>query len=95
MAKIYLIFVLLILATVLLGLLRVFLGPTRADRMLAAQLCGTASVAIFILLAFALEQRYLFDMALIFAVLTSVSSITFVRLTWCKPTKEEEVDRHA
>ena len=90
MTKIYLMFALLILTTIITGLIRVFRGPTRADRMLAAQLCGTGSVAIFVLLAFALEENYLFNMALVFAILTSVSSITFVRLTWHKAEIIEE-----
>ncbi|MCA9400575.1 MAG: hypothetical protein KC713_03040 [Candidatus Omnitrophica bacterium] len=89
MHNIYLTFALLILGTVMIGLFRVFYGPTRADRLLAAQLCGTGSVSIFLLLAFALAQDYLLDMALVFAVLTAVSSITFVRLTWTRPTANE------
>lgn len=86
----YTIFAFIILGTVIIGLLRILLGPTRADRMLAAQLCGTASVAIFLILAYAFNENYLFDMAMIFALLTAVSSITFVRLTWQKvPAKDK------
>lgn len=80
----------LILATVIAGLFRVFLGPTRADRMLAAQLCGTASVAIFLLLAHALKKSFLYDVALVFAILAAVSTIAFVRLTWQKSLPDEE-----
>ncbi len=86
----YLFFATVILVTVMVGLLRVFLGPTRADRMLAAQLCGTASVAIFLLLAQALKKAFLYDVALVFAILAAVSTIAFVRLTWQRSLSNEE-----
>ena len=86
----YLLFAMLILLTVIVGLLRVFLGPTRADRMLAAQLCGTASTAILLLLACALKKLFLYDVALVFAILTAVSTIAFVRLTWQKSLSDKE-----
>jgi multicomponent Na+:H+ antiporter subunit F len=90
MSEFYLLMATVILLTVIAGLLRVFLGPTRADRMLAAQLCGTASVAIFLLLAYALNKSFLYDVALVFAILAAVSTIAFVRLTWQKSLPDEE-----
>ena len=45
----------LILISVLAGLVRIFKGPTGADRMLAAQLLGTGGVAILLILAFAMQ----------------------------------------
>lgn len=79
-----------VLITLITGLLRLFIGPTRADRMLAAQLGGTASVAIFALLAHALRRPFLYDLALVFAILAAVSTVAFVRLTWQKPLADKE-----
>ncbi|VAX38207.1 Na(+) H(+) antiporter subunit F [hydrothermal vent metagenome] len=76
----YLSFAMIILLSTMVGLLRILLGPTRADRMLAAQLFGTASVAIFLLLGQAFKELFLYDMALVFAMLGAVAVITFVRL---------------
>lgn len=89
MNGIYIFFATSILITVIVGLFRVFTGPTRADRMLAAQLCGTASVAIFALLARAFQEPFLYDLAMVFAILAAVSSIAFVRLTWQKLDEEQ------
>lgn len=75
-------FICMLLLSIIVGLFRVFLGPTRADRMLAVQLCGTASVAIILLLAFIRQDFSLFDLALVIAVLAAMSTIGFVRLTW-------------
>ncbi|MBZ0165693.1 MAG: pH regulation protein F [Candidatus Omnitrophica bacterium] len=90
MQAVYLTSAAIILVTLIAGLFRVFLGPTRADRMLAAQLGGTASVAIFALLAHALDRPFLYDLALVFAILAAVSSIAFVRLTWLSTTTPKE-----
>lgn len=68
-----------LLASVFLGLLRVFGGPTAGDRMLAAQLLGTGGVAVLLLMAFALEAPSLVDVALVFALLAAVTAIAFAR----------------
>jgi multicomponent Na+:H+ antiporter subunit F len=69
-----------LLFTIGLGLLRVIRGPTSADRMLAAQLLGTTSVAILLILAQVLAQPSLRDVALVMALLAAVSGVAFVRL---------------
>ena len=70
---------LFLLLTVLVGLLRVWLGPTAADRMLAAQLFGTTGTAIALLLAEALDRPALRDVALIYSLLAAVAISTFVK----------------
>jgi multicomponent Na+:H+ antiporter subunit F len=75
---------LLCLAVVLLtslvaGLARVLAGPTRSDRMLAAQLMGTTGVGVLLLLSYALRQPALVDVALVFALLTALAAIAFVQ----------------
>lgn len=80
MDSFYLGVVWLLLLTMAVGLVRVMRGPKRADRMLAAQLLGTTSVAILLILAHALDQPALRDVALIFALLAAVSGIAFVRV---------------
>lgn len=69
----------LVLATIALGLVRVERGPTRGDRMLAAQLLGTGAVAVLLLLARAMNAPALLDVALVLALLASVASAVFVR----------------
>lgn len=64
------------------GMGRVLRGPTAADRMLAAQLFGTNAVAILVLLAEAAEMAPLRDVALLFALLSALTAVAFVRLAW-------------
>lgn len=70
---------LVLLASLIGGLLRILRGPTRADRMLAAQLFGTTGVAVLLILAEALARPALRDVALVFALLAAVNAVVFVR----------------
>ncbi|MGM0553122.1 MAG: monovalent cation/H+ antiporter complex subunit F [Pseudomonadota bacterium] len=79
MSLFYLACTLFLLATILLGLIRVLRGPGSGDRMLAAQLFGTTGVAILLLLGTALGQSALTDVALVFALLAVVTAVAFVR----------------
>ena len=70
----------LLFATVAAGLVRVLRGPSRFDRMLAAQLFGTGGVALLVLLSVSLESRALLDVALVSALLAALAGLAFVRL---------------
>ena len=72
----------LILISVLLGLVRIFKGPTGADRMLAAQLLGTGGVAVLLILAFAMQMPALLDVALVYSLLAATTMVVFVRQHW-------------
>lgn len=76
----YLFFAIVLLFSLILGLFRVWLGPTAWDCMLAAHLTTTTGVGLSVLLAVALEEEALLDVALALALLTAIASIAFVRL---------------
>ena len=82
MESLYAATALFLLLTLVAGLWRVLRGPTAADRMLAAQLFGTTAVACALLLAQALEQPALRDVALVFALLAAITLVAFVRHIW-------------
>ncbi len=73
-----------LLVSLLAGLVPVFRGKVRskapADRMLAAQLTGTTTVAILVLLSQVMAMPALLDVALVFALLAAVTLICFVVL---------------
>lgn len=68
-----------LLFNIALGLIRVWRGPTAADRMLAAQLFGTTGIAIVLLLAVAGGEPAGVDVALVFAMLAVLTLLAFVR----------------
>ena len=78
----YLGMALFLLLTLVAGLWRVLRGPTPADRMPAAQLFGTTSVACLLLLAQVYDRPSLSDVALVFALLAAVTAVAFVRRAW-------------
>ena len=69
-----------LLLSILAALIRVFRGPAPAERMLAAQLFGTASVAMLLVLSQVMQMPALLDVALVFAVLAAVTLVAFVVL---------------
>jgi multicomponent Na+:H+ antiporter subunit F len=69
--------VLVLMLSLLLGLVRVLLGPGAGNRMLATQLIGTAGVGLLLLLGSLLEQPALVDVALILALLAAVAAAAF------------------
>jgi multicomponent Na+:H+ antiporter subunit F len=79
MQSFYLAIALVLVLNIMAGLLRVFLGPAPADRMLAAQLFGTTGAAVFLLLAEAFESPPIRDVALVLAVLSVLAIVSFVR----------------
>lgn len=67
-----------LLLTLVLGLVRIWLGPTPADRMLASQLFGTTGVALLLVLAEAQQMPALRDVALTLAILAVLATVAFV-----------------
>jgi multicomponent Na+:H+ antiporter subunit F len=72
-------FVLLLVANLAAGCVRILRGPSPADRMLAAQLFGTAGVALLLALAQVQALPELRDVALVFALLALLAVVVFVR----------------
>jgi multicomponent Na+:H+ antiporter subunit F len=69
-------FILMMLA---LGLVRILAGPGDADRMMAAQLTGTAGIAALLLLGAVIGLPAATDVALTLALLAAFASIAFVK----------------
>jgi multicomponent Na+:H+ antiporter subunit F len=80
-----------LLATVAIGLWRLFRGPTAADRLMVTQLFGTTGVAICLLLSAALRNAAAVDVALALAPLAVVTTAAFTRFFWSPP--DESPDR--
>jgi len=87
---------LILLLALVLGVWRVWLGPTLADRMLAAQLFGTTGVALLLLLAELMAQPALRDVALVLALLAVMATVAFVaRAQPPRPSQATKEDRDA
>ncbi|MGF1640081.1 MAG: monovalent cation/H+ antiporter complex subunit F [Rhodospirillales bacterium] len=71
------------------GLWQIARGPTAADRMLAALLFGSTTVAILLLLAEWMAQPALRDVALLFVLLAAIISVAFIAL----PSRDERERR--
>ncbi len=82
MSWIHILFALILLPAIAVGMIRILRGPTAADRMMTAQLFGTCGVAILLLLSAGMSNPVLIDIALVFALLAALATLTFIRRTW-------------
>ncbi|MAL98749.1 monovalent cation/H+ antiporter complex subunit F [Hydrocarboniclastica marina] len=69
---------LVLVATVMFGLYRIWRGPDLGDRMLATQLFGTTGVAVLLVLSELQQMPALRDVALVLALLAVMSTVAFV-----------------
>jgi multicomponent Na+:H+ antiporter subunit F len=62
-----------------LGFVRIVRGPERADRMMAAQLLGSAAAASLLLAAYGAAAPALLDLALVIGLLAAFASFVYAR----------------
>lgn len=84
---------LFLLGNLAAGLVRILKGPTAADRILVAQLVGTTGIAIALLVGAASGQAAALDVALILALLASLTALAFVRRLWWRLPERELRDQ--
>ena len=78
-----------LLLNLLIGLVRIWRGPSPADQMQALLLFGTTTVAVLLLLAYATARPVLVDVALVFVMLAAIGTVAFSRLP--RGIREEDV----
>jgi multicomponent Na+:H+ antiporter subunit F len=69
----------LVLLMVAAGLVRILRGPSRADRLMAAQLLGTGGIAALLLLAAATRTPAIADVGLLLALFAAFAAAAFAR----------------
>ena len=78
-------------------LFRAFRGPAPADRVIAVNMTGTIVITMILFLSLLLEEGYLIDIALIYAMLSFLAVVLLCRISIgaYKARKEKEENRHA
>lgn len=86
----------ILLLTLLLGVVRVWLGPTVADRMLASQLFASIGIGLLLVLGELQQIPHMRDVALILALLSILATVAFISRVWIpgKLTKKEGDESH-
>jgi multicomponent Na+:H+ antiporter subunit F len=79
-----------LLATIVLGLARVFRESGRADILLAALLFGSTGTALVLVLGRSLDMDSALNIALVFALLTAVLGVAFVMRGWPEDGSQED-----
>jgi multicomponent Na+:H+ antiporter subunit F len=70
-----------LLVTMVLALLRAFLGPGRYNRILAVNMFGTKTVLFVAVAGFLFGRPEFLDIALLYALVNFVATVAVLRLT--------------
>jgi multicomponent Na+:H+ antiporter subunit F len=70
-----------VLTTMILALVRSFLGPTLYDRILAINMFGTKTVIFVALIGFLMGRPQFLDIALFYALVNFVGTIAVLKLS--------------
>jgi multicomponent Na+:H+ antiporter subunit F len=76
----FIIVIVFLLLNIALGLIRVWRGPTVADRLLTTQLFGTTGMAVLLVLTGYLKELTLLNVAITFNVLAILLVISLVQV---------------
>ncbi|BCV25347.1 monovalent cation/H+ antiporter complex subunit F [Gelria sp. Kuro-4] len=79
-----------LLAFLILGcLLRAYLGPTAADRVVAVNVIGTKAVILLCLVSAAFEEGFFLDVALVYSLISFLATVCLARLVLQKEQGRE------
>lgn len=70
-----------VLVTMLLALVRAFLGPTVYDRVLAANMFGTKTVLLIAVAGFLTARPEWLDLAILYALMNFIGMIALLRFS--------------
>jgi len=93
MSFFYIAVVAILLLCLIIGLIRVLAGPDNANRMLAAQLFGTITTTIVIVLSVLQSNEVITNVALVFTLLASITVIAFLKLAEQPTDSPNPIDR--
>jgi multicomponent Na+:H+ antiporter subunit F len=65
--------------TTLLSMIRVVVGPTRGDRIIAINVIGTKTMVVMAIIATWLEESYFMDVVLVYALISFIGSYVIAR----------------
>ncbi|NVK18190.1 MAG: cation:proton antiporter [Methylocystaceae bacterium] len=68
-----------VIISILLGLIRAFLGPTIYDRVLAGNMIGTLTVILISVHGFLTERPEFLDIALVYALINFIGTIAILK----------------
>ena len=78
-----------ILVAITIGLIRAFRGPTLYDRVMAVNMIGTLTVLMVSVLGFMMGRPEFLDIALVYVLISFVSTIAVLRVLNTRTRPEE------
>jgi multicomponent Na+:H+ antiporter subunit F len=71
--------ILFLSATIFICMFRAIKGPSAADRLIAINVIGTKTIILIIIVSFLLNETYFVDVAIVYALISFLSSIVIAK----------------
>lgn len=79
MSKLLTFSILFLSATIFICMFRAVKGPSAADRLIAINVIGTKTIVLIIIVSFLLNETYFVDVAIVYALISFLSSIVIAK----------------
>ncbi|MBU3113538.1 monovalent cation/H+ antiporter complex subunit F [Clostridium lacusfryxellense] len=79
MNKIFTFSILFLACTILICMYRAIKGPCAADRLIAINVIGTKTIVLILIVSFLLNETYFVDVAIVYALISFLSSIVIAK----------------
>lgn len=79
MSKLLIFSTLFLSATIFICMFRAVRGPSAADRLIAINVIGTKTIVLILIVSFLLNETYFVDVAIVYALISFLSSIVIAK----------------
>lgn len=73
--KVFIIATIVLSVTIMMCMIRVFMGPTKLDRLIGINVIGTKTIVLISIISFVLKETFFIDVVLVYALISFVASI--------------------
>ncbi len=79
MSKLLTFSILFLSVTIFICMFRAIKGPSAADRLIAINVIGTKTIVLILIVSFLLNETYFVDVAIVYALISFLSSIVIAK----------------
>ncbi|MCT4596233.1 MAG: monovalent cation/H+ antiporter complex subunit F [Anaeromicrobium sp.] len=72
--SIFIISIIVLSITIMICMIRAFIGPTKLDRLVVINVIGTKTIVLISIISFILRETYFIDVVLVYALISFVAT---------------------
>ncbi|PAB57044.1 monovalent cation/H+ antiporter complex subunit F [Anaeromicrobium sediminis] len=72
--SIFIVSIIVLSITIMICMIRAFIGPTKLDRLVVINVIGTKTIVLISIISFVLRETYFIDVVLVYALISFVAT---------------------